>query len=296
MEISILTPRNVARLLGGEVTGPDSVNVPGPNHKPGDRSLSIKFDRRAPGGFIVYSHAGDDFALCRDYVRGRLGLPPWSNHPSRAPLVVVQTKPDDHDEARERNKQYALKIWHNSIDPRGTIVERYLNEHRKLALPTDIANGVLRCHWGLKYNDSYLPGMVALLRDIDSNEPVGIHRTFLDRNTARKIDRKMLGTAKNAAIIFDEPTTKLVIGEGVESVMSARAEGLFGPCWAMGSSGAVKVFPVLKSIRTLTILEENDQTSQSDVSVCMKRYRGAGRSVEIVTPTVGSDFNDAWRA
>jgi len=69
-----LDPHAVARALGGTVTGPNSILIPGPGHKAADRSLSIKFDGRAPGGFIVYSHADDDFAQCRDYVRDKLGL------------------------------------------------------------------------------------------------------------------------------------------------------------------------------------------------------------------------------
>jgi hypothetical protein len=53
-----LEARNVAIILGGDVTGPDTVNVPGPGHSSLDRSLSIKIDERAPGGFVVFSHAG----------------------------------------------------------------------------------------------------------------------------------------------------------------------------------------------------------------------------------------------
>ena len=37
----------------------------------------MKLSASAPDGFTVYSHAGDDFAACRDHVRALLGLAPW---------------------------------------------------------------------------------------------------------------------------------------------------------------------------------------------------------------------------
>jgi hypothetical protein len=67
--------RHVAYLLGGEVCGRDQVVCPGPGHGPRDRSLSVRFDSAAPGGFVVHSFAGDDPIECKDHVRGRLGLP-----------------------------------------------------------------------------------------------------------------------------------------------------------------------------------------------------------------------------
>jgi len=137
---------------------------------------------------------------------------------------------------------------------------------------------------------------VCLFRDIKTNEPCGIHRTFLDRYTGKKIDRKMLGIAKGAGIKLDaEPVSALTIGEGVETVLAACAAG-FTPAWALGSSGAVRCFPVLKNLRELTILQENDPTSRRDVKTCARRYLGVRRPVSIVEPKIGNDFNDCWKA
>jgi hypothetical protein len=156
---------------------------------------------------------------------------------------------------------------------------------------------VIRFHAGLRYETGkHLPAMVCLLRDIVSNEPCGIHRTFLDRYTGEKINRKMLGIAKGAAIKLDaEPSATLTIGEGVETVLAACAAG-FTPAWALGSSGAVRAFPVLRNVRELTILQENDPTSRRDVQVCSRRYLGMRRPVNIVEPKIGNDFNDCWKA
>jgi putative DNA primase/helicase len=68
--------RSIARALGGEVSG-RQVLAPGPGHSAKDRSLSIRLEPNAPDGFLVHSHAGDNWQECRDYVRQRLGLPAW---------------------------------------------------------------------------------------------------------------------------------------------------------------------------------------------------------------------------
>ena len=60
--------------MGGEVRNGE-VHCPGPGHSAKDRSLSIKVDSKAEGGFICHSFANDDPIACRDYIREKLGLP-----------------------------------------------------------------------------------------------------------------------------------------------------------------------------------------------------------------------------
>lgn len=279
--------RQIAAAMGGDVTGRDSCNVPGPGHSRKDRSLAIRVMRT---DFLVHSFANDDWKACRDHVLAKLGLgDDWQS--DKAP--PQDTTGDD----TERRKKFALKIWADCIDPRGTLAERYLHEHRGLELSDGVAYSVIRFHRGLRYEvGKYLPAMVCLLRDIANHEPCGIHRTFLDRYTGKKIDRKMLGVAKGAAIKLDpEPSSTLTIGEGVETVLAARAAG-FAPAWALGSSGAVRCFPVLQNLRELTILQENDMTSRRDVKSTARRYLELRRPVTIVEPKVGNDFDDCWRA
>jgi putative DNA primase/helicase len=291
----MMDTRNIAYTLGGDVTGTNSCNVPGPGHDKADRSLSITIDPRAPDGFVVHSFASDDPLACKDYVRDRLGLGPWERGQGRRTRLLKAASDSGPEPDQEKRKAWALQIWSQSSNPTGTIVEGYLREHRGLELSADIAGSVIRFHAGLKFDDAYIPGMVCLLRSIVTNEPCGIHRTFLDRKTGEKIDRRMLGIAKGAAIKLDQANARLTIGEGVETALSGRMAG-FGPVWALGSSGAVRSFPVIKSLKEITILEENDPTSQRDVEQCAQRYFKAGKPVNIVTPDIGNDLNDAWRA
>jgi putative DNA primase/helicase len=283
----------IIRACGGDRTGPNTCNVPGPNHGPEDRSLSIKTGARAPGGFVVHSFADDDPIRCRDYIRERLGLGRWApQQDPREPLVVTHGIADWADQ--QERKASALRIWTASVRPHGSIVEFYLREHRGLDLPADIDD--LRFHGALRYEGRSLPGMVCLLRSIETNEPCGVHRTFLERETGTKIDRRMLGVAKGAAIKLDlAPHNRLTIAEGIETSLSARAFGR-GPVWALGSSGAVKTFPVLRSLNELAIAEENDAASRQAVKFCSRRYLSSRRPVTIFRSPVGSDLNDAWKA
>jgi AAA domain len=74
--------RSLARALEGEVQG-NEVKAPGPGHSAIDRSLSVRLDASAPGGFVVHSFAQDDPIACKDYVREKLGLPAFKPNGGR---------------------------------------------------------------------------------------------------------------------------------------------------------------------------------------------------------------------
>jgi len=82
--------RAIAKALGGDVAGANTILAPGPGHSPCDRSLAIRLDPRAPDGFVTFSHAGDDWRECRDHVRARLGLPAWQPGDGRQRVVPQQ--------------------------------------------------------------------------------------------------------------------------------------------------------------------------------------------------------------
>jgi phage/plasmid primase-like uncharacterized protein len=179
----------------------------------------------------------------------------------------------------------ALALWNASGDPRGTVVEKYLRR-RGLELDDDVATEALRFHSGIC-------AMIALFRDIASDEMHAVSRTFLDRD-GNKIGRKFLGPVGGCAIKLD-PDDAVVgglhIGEGVETCLAARQLGL-RPAWALGSAGAIASFPVLNGIEALTILQEHDAASARAVEQCAARWHAAGREVLINEPIGGKDLND----
>ena len=197
----------------------------------------------------------------------------------------------------ERRQRLALRIWESGHDPRGTVVERYLNG-RGLDLFEDLAGAVIRAVERCPYGEGGATEfcMVALMRDPLTGKARAVHRTALTAD-GQKIGRKMLGTA--GAVMLDaseEISTGLVAGEGIESLLAARQFGL-KPAWALGSTSGVANLPVLPGIEALTLLVENDENGASDraCTEAATRWHAAGRAVDFVRPNVGKDMNDVLR-
>jgi hypothetical protein len=278
--------RALARRLGGEVAGRNSITIPGPGHSAADNSLQITFDPDWRDGFRVYPHsARDNWQDCRDYVRDLLGG-----------TSLPGSSATDEAEAR-RKREWAMQAWHEARDPRGTVVERYLRS-RGISLPETVAGRVIRSHPALRRRG--LPachGMVALMRNVETGEPQAIHRTFLT-SEGRKVDgdaKRMLGPAAGAAIMLDRPEgEELVVGEGIETALSARPLGITAPAWALGSCRAIAALPVLPGIRRLLILGETGDGGANLAAAreCADRWRAEGRQVEYLRPEGGKDAND----
>ena len=77
----------------------------------------------------------------------------------------------------------ALAIWCDARPLRGTLAERYLRS-RCIEVPTE-ALEVLRFHPRCPWGIGTRPAMVALVRDIITDEPIGIHRTALSADGSK---------------------------------------------------------------------------------------------------------------
>lgn len=205
----------------------------------------------------------------------------------------------DDRAARESNIEIALRLWAGSIDPHGTIVKRYL-EQRRAALPAH-ASDVIRFHPRCPFKGERRPAMVALMRDICTNEPCGVHRTALlpdgsDRD--RTLGKAMLGRAGGAAIKLSpdgEVDLGLGIAEGIESALAVIGIG-WRPVWACGSAGSIAKFPVLAGIDELTIFADRDEAGRRAAQECARRWVAAGRAATIRLPRGDeTDWNDARR-
>jgi putative DNA primase/helicase len=283
----MLDLRTIAAALGG-VVACGQVIAPGPGHSPRDRSMTVRLSADSPDGFICFSHAGDDFRDCRDYVRSRLGLDPNGWKRKDGILRHVDATPAPVSNHKEAGTAEAGAIWRTSVDPRGTLAEKYLNS-RGLELSYELAGEVLR--WNASIN-----ALVALFRNVHTGDRQAISRIYLDRD-GQKINRLFKGPVGEAAVMLDDhaaPTYGIHIGEGVETCMAGRQLG-FKPTWAVGSAGAIGSFPLLAGVDSITILAETDDggANARATETVGARWSDDGREVFVIDPKVGGDVNDA---
>jgi hypothetical protein len=89
-------------------------------------------------------------------------------------------------------------------------------------------------------------------------------------------------------------TTGLLIGEGIETVLSASRALKFRPCWSVISKSGIEDFPVLGGLESITIAVDRDQDggAQRAADKCVGRLTTAGIEVITTHSPVGKDFND----
>jgi DNA polymerase bacteriophage-type len=216
----------------------------------------------------------------------------WPSTPAHIPQ-------NGNDKAEQL--KFIKSIWTEGLPLHGSIAERYLDEVRHIdvtKLPENVHRS-LRFHPNCVFGPStYLPCLIALMRDPLSDQPVGIQRIALKQQNGRieKIDRRMLGTS--GVVKLWPATSQLVIGEGLETVLAAAtripyAGHALTPAWAALSSQKLGAFPVVAGVERLIILVDHDAAGRTASDTCTARWNGTGRTVVALTPKAkGADFND----
>jgi DNA polymerase I-like protein with 3'-5' exonuclease and polymerase domains len=190
-----------------------------------------------------------------------------------------------------------IQLWQAAVSIRGTLAEQYLIETRKLdlAILPDI-DAVLRFHPRCPFDGNKYPCLIALFRDVETDEVAGIHRIALTAN-AEKIGRMMLGSwPRPRAVKLRSGGDRIMIGEGIETTIAGGAHrNTIGAMWAMGSANAIAQLPVISGVTELIILIDRDSNGVGPRSAhtCSTRWSDAGHTVILLTPRqIGADFND----
>lgn len=222
----------------------------------------------------------------------------WKAAPIETAALAAKTAADS-----KARMESALAIWREAVAVPETLAEVYLRKRGITFLPGD---HVLRFHPACPFGTGHsISCMIALYRDIVTNEPRAIHRTAIKTGGLKAFDaknsRKALAPIGGCAIKLTEDAhvdQGLMIGEGLETVLSAMQLG-FKPAWAVGDDGGIAKFPVLAGIDALTIFVDNDAADKngrlagpSAASECSKRWVAAGREVRRIIPRGVNDMND----
>ena len=145
------------------------------------------------------------------------------------------------------------------------------------------------------------PAMLAPVVDV-GGEQIGVHMTYLRRDGSGKAklikehQRECRGVIRGGAIRLAEhdPDAELIIGEGVETVLSAmQIFGLAG--WSAVYAGGLVRVDLPPDVRRIIIAADNDVSGagQRNALAAYDRWTAEGRHVRIkIPPVAGTDFND----
>lgn len=249
-------------------------------------------------------YAGDVFSVRE----GKAGRPRLycANGCSRENLddvlgrVVAGWKPelrgDDEakgDAERRAHKQaLALRLWDGSACEG---LHRAYMTARGLAVLAD--SPALRFRGDCPHPEGgRLPAMVAAVRDV-AGKLVAVHRTYLQRDGGGKAavtpQKASLGPVWGAAIRLHDVAAEIVVGEGIETSLSAGL--LLGlPAWAAINAGNLAKGLVLPAeVRSVIVAADPDPPGETAARDAALRWSTEGRKVRIARPNrFRQDFND----
>ncbi len=283
------TAETIATALNGRKFG-SGWTARCPAHEDRKPSLSISSGR--DGKVLVRCHAGCDqrdvIAILRQRGLWETTRKSWSRFARKRKDRVS----DEPDADALKRSEAALAIWHASRPAEGTPVAAYLRS-RGLVLP---ASSDLRFHPGLKHPSGAIwPAMVALVTDGVEGAPLAIHRTFLARDGGGQAPvnpaKMMLGPCRGGVVRLTKPGALLMIGEGIETCLSAmQATG--HPTWAALSTSGLRSLDLPRGVRDVIVLADGDEPGEAAARDSAFRWKREGRRVRIARPGTGLDFND----
>ncbi len=257
-------------------------------------SSSFSISEGGDGKALFHCFAGCDPEAVMDALRSR-GL--WAERQSDDYSYRARGSfPSGGDISREvQRSAAAAAIWRNSRPAPGTLVETYLQARGLSIAPPP----TLRFHPSLKHRSGdSLPAMVALVSRSADKTPQAVHRTFLARDGSGKAPvlpaKMMLGDCSGRAARLGSASDPLILGEGIESVLSAMQ--LWGlPGWAALSSGGLSSLAVDQLPEQIIIAADCDRAGIEAAYRLQQRLHASGRQVRVFKPASGNDFNDHFR-
>jgi putative DNA primase/helicase len=101
----------------------------------------------------------------------------------------------------------------------------------------------------------------------------------------------MLGPCAGGAVRLGEARDFLMVGEGIETCLSAmQATGR--PTWAATSTSGLKALALPRHIRDVVILADGDEPGERAAHDAASQWSREGRRVRIARPPRDLDFND----
>ena len=139
-----------------------------------------------------------------------------------------------------------------------------------------------------------LPALVAAVTG-DDGAVTGVQRTWLDPRSPAKAGvaspRKALGRIYGHAVRFGSPDASLLVGEGIETVLSLVTAVPEITTAAALSAGSLGAFAPPPGVARLVIACDNDTEGEQAAERLARRCARAGVATTVIVPE-GGDFND----
>lgn len=195
----------------------------------------------------------------------------------------------------------AARLFAASKPVAGTLADSYL---RARGLTQGGMMSALRFHpkcWHRDEGESKpvpRPALIAAVTD-GAGALQGVHRTWLapdgEGKAAVKTQRRAMGHLLGNAVRLTPHEGILVVGEGIETMLSLTQAVPGLPVWAALSSGHLGAVLLPEGLQRLYIAIDRDPAGQRAAERLSARARDAGIAVQVLEPRLG-DFNDDLRA
>ena len=243
-----------------------------------------------------------------DIIRARTGISRFPDllaearaHLGRPQPVLPNTLVPKKAKAPGGTPAAAARLFAASMPVAGTLADTYL---RSRGLTQGGMMSALRFHpkcWHREGGQTRSIPRPALIAAVTDGEGVlqGVHRTWLapdGEGKARvKTQRRAMGHLLGNAVRLTPHDDILVVGEGIETMLSLSevAPGL--PVWAALSSGHVGAVQLPEGLERLYIAIDRDPAGQRAAERLSARATEVGIVAEVLEPLLG-DFNDDLRA
>ena len=275
------------------------------------RSLFVRLTGPASGpgaaGKFTDGATGEHGDLL-DIIRARTGITRFPDllaearaHLGRPQPVLLEATGPRKTKGPGGTPAAASRLFAASKRITGTLAEIYL---RSRGITQFGANGALRFHpkcWHREEGQTKStprPAMIAAVTD-GAGAVQGVHRTWLAADgqgkAAVKPERRAMGHLLGNAVRLTPQDDILVIGEGIETMLTL-SEAIPGlPVWAALSSGHLGAVLLPEGLKRLYIAIDRDPAGHRAAERLSARATEAGIGCHVLEPRLG-DFNDDLRA
>lgn len=191
----------------------------------------------------------------------------------------------------------AQRLFAASGPIKGTLAERYLASRGIVGVgDLDALRFHPRCFYrdGAEASAQYWPALIAAVTT-EAGAVCGVMRTYFARDGTAKAPvvcpRKALGALAGEAVRFGESKDSLIIGEGLETVLSIRRVMPSHALAAALSAAHLRAFRISSLTKRLYIAVDRDDAGMAAARTLQQRAVESGVDARLLVP-VREDFND----